>query len=58
MRARVVIPPSDEPVTLADLKGQLRVDHGDEDAFLAMKISTARRHIENLTGLTLARATF
>ena len=45
-------------MTLADLKGQLRVDHGDEDAFLAMKISTARRHIENLTGLTLARATF
>lgn len=52
------MPPSDEPVTLADLKDQLRVDHTDEDAFLAMKISTARRHIENLTGLTLARATF
>lgn len=58
MKARVIDPPSMEPVTVAELKEQLRQDHDYEDALIAAKISAARRHVENLTGLVLAQATF
>ena len=58
MSVRLVIPPAAEPVTVAELKGQLRLDHDDEDVLLADKISAARRHVKNLTGLMLAPATW
>ncbi len=58
MKPRIVVPPSDEPVTLGDLKEQLRIDHGEEDALLTMKITAARQHIENLTGLAIPLATY
>ncbi len=56
--SQLVTPPEAEPVTLAELKAQLRVDHGDEDAIIEAKISAARRHVEDLTGRTLALATY
>jgi uncharacterized phiE125 gp8 family phage protein len=56
--ARLVTPPEAEPVTLDELKQQLRIDHDDEDTFLAAKLRAARRHVEGMTGLALARATY
>lgn len=55
---KIVIPPGAEPVTIAELKDQLRVDHDHEDALLAAKITAARRHVENLTGIAIAPATY
>lgn len=58
MTVKIVTPPSVEPVSLAELREQLRIDHDDEVAILLQKISAARRHVESLTGLALAPATF
>ena len=55
---KIVIPPEAEPVTIAELKEQLRIDHSDEDALLGAKITAARRHVENLTGTAIAPATY
>lgn len=40
----------DEPVTLAQVKAHLRLDHSAEDAHLALLITAARRSVENATG--------
>lgn len=55
---KLVVPPEHEPVTIAELKEQLRIDHYDEDALLAAKITAARRHVENLTGIAVPLATY
>lgn len=55
---KIVIPPEEEPVTVEELKEQLRIDHDAEDALLAAKITSARRHMENLTGTAIAVATY
>ncbi|MFB9951347.1 head-tail connector protein [Rhizobium puerariae] len=47
------IPPSAEPLTLADVKAHLRLDGPDEDALLDSLISTAREHLEREIGLCL-----
>ncbi|SIP94288.1 phage conserved hypothetical protein, phiE125 gp8 family [Rhizobium sp. RU35A] len=46
-------PPLAEPVTLAEVKAHLRIDHADEDALLAGLIQVARLHLERETGLCL-----
>jgi uncharacterized phiE125 gp8 family phage protein len=55
---KIVVPPEAEPVTVEELREQLRVDDDHEDALLAAKITAARRHVENLTGLAIAPATY
>jgi uncharacterized phiE125 gp8 family phage protein len=44
-------PPATEPVSVADLKSQLRIDDSTEDALLATYIEAARGLIEEFTGL-------
>lgn len=47
----VITPPASEPITLADVKGQLRLDVSDtsEDAELNRYISAVRQRFEELT---------
>ena len=42
-----------EPLSLADARAFLRVEHEDDDALIGELIAAARVHLESLTGLTL-----
>ena len=44
-----VIPPTVEPVSLAEAKKHLRVDLTDDDELIADLISVAREHVEDVT---------
>lgn len=56
---KLVTPPAVEPVAVAnDLKTHLRIDHTDEDTYLAGLISAARTVFEDLTGRALITQTW
>jgi len=46
----IITGPVGEPVTLADAKQNLRVDHTDDDTLIASLITTARQQAEHRTG--------
>lgn len=50
---RITTAPAVEPVTVEEMKTQLRIDGTDEDAFLEDAITEARQEIEDLTSLAL-----
>lgn len=54
---RILIPPTGEPISLAEAKLALRVDHGAEDDLIAGHIRAARELAEAQTGLALLTRT-
>lgn len=55
---QIVTQPASEPLTLAEVKEFLRVDHSDDDATLAIFIKAARQLCESYTRLALMPTTF
>jgi len=45
---RVIVPPTIEPVTLAEAKAQCRVDISTDDAYITSLITAAREHCEGI----------
>lgn len=45
--------PAAEPLTTADAKAHLRVDHADDDTLIAANVAAARAHVEARTGTRL-----
>lgn len=53
----LITAPAAEPVTVADAKLHLRVDHNDDDAVITAQIAVARDHVERETGTQLITQT-
>lgn len=53
-----LMPPSAEPITLAETKAHLRLDGSAEDELIGALIRTAREHLECETGLALIARPF
>lgn len=51
-----ITPATEEPVTLAEAKAQLRVTHAEDDALIGRLITGAREIVEQQTGRALAVA--
>jgi uncharacterized phiE125 gp8 family phage protein len=58
MPAYLLAPPAAEPLSLADAKAFLRVEHGDDDALIAALIAAARGHIEAFARCALIAQTW
>lgn len=58
MGLKRVIGPAIEPVTLAEAKAHLRVDHDDDDALISSLIQAAREHAERFLGRALIEQTW
>ncbi len=50
MRRYILAAPAVEPLTLAEVKRWLRVDHADDDGLIGSLIKGARERIEARTG--------
>lgn len=51
MKPVLVTPPADVPVTLAEAKAHLRVEHAEDDAFITAKVAAAVAHLDGLSGV-------
>lgn len=58
MSLRLISAAAAEPITLAELKAQCRVDTADEDSVLNACIAAARAKAENITGRALITQTW
>lgn len=58
MALRLITPPAVEPVTLAEAKAHLRVDHTTDDAWIAALTSAARDDCERWTGRAFVTQTW
>ncbi len=57
METTVVIPPTEEPVSLAAMKAYLRIGHDGEDDLITDLIASARARLETESGLALVTRT-
>lgn len=55
---RRTVAPASAPVTLAEAKAQLRIDHDDEDTLLGRLIDSAATTVEEMTGRALVTQTW
>jgi len=58
MTLREVVGTVNEPVSLADAKEHLRISHTEEDNYILLLITTARRYLENELGEAIHSATY
>lgn len=58
MALTLISPPAVEPLSVAEAKDHLRVDHDDEDTYISSLILTSRLHIEAALSLTLIDQTW
>jgi uncharacterized phiE125 gp8 family phage protein len=58
MAAMLLTPPAVEPLTLAEAKAFLRVEHDDEDDLITQLVRAARGHVEAATRRALIRQTW
>ena len=58
MPAILLTQPASEPLSVADAKSYLRVEHEDDDAIIAALITSARHHVEALTRTGLITQTW
>lgn len=58
MELQLVTATTGEPVTTAEAKTHLRVDHSDEDTLIASQVAAARADFEAATGRQLCQATY
>lgn len=49
MLTRIITPPAQEPITLAEAKAHLRLENTLDDVTVAMLIQTARQYVEEVT---------
>lgn len=45
------VPPAETPVSLADAKVHLRVDHGDDDTYIGAIVAAATEHLDGWNGI-------
>lgn len=57
MAVRVITPPTEYPLTLAEVKAHLRVDHTDEDTMITAYLAAATAHAEKFMGRALITQT-
>ena len=57
MELKTTVPPAAEPVTLAEAKLHLRVDHSDEDAYITALITASREWCESYLGGSICQQT-
>lgn len=58
MSLKIITAPAAEPVSVAEVKAQARVDHSDEDALVAIYIAAARAECEHITERALITQTW
>lgn len=58
MSLTLIIPPAIEPVSVAEVRAQCRIDDSTEDALLAIYIQAARQHAEGLLFSALVTQTW
>lgn len=58
MALALITPPAANPLTLAAVKAHLRVETGDDDAYLTDLMATATGHLEAVSGLKLITQTW
>lgn len=56
-KIQIIEQPTSEPITLADAKLHLRVDHDSEDSLIGAYLSASREYCERFTGLALTEQT-